>query len=167
VLGGLVALVITRSSSDTPRADTDAAAPVTTSTDQAARRQAEAELARAKRAARALRRRLQEARRRGSPPSTAVPASFTSCDQNISTRGTTCAIAENTFYQYFASGQNSSVSTWDAANGRLLPTGCTSDGVVVICTTSDGGTVRFSQGSVDRYTQSNAAAYRASGRAGP
>ncbi|MFZ0091309.1 MAG: hypothetical protein WAL63_17500 [Solirubrobacteraceae bacterium] len=96
------------------------------------------------------------------------------CDQNISADSdTSCAFAENTFYEYWltAGGDpvpgDQSVAVWSPATQQTYTQTCANDGDAIACSHGDGDEVRFSQASVIAYTQSEAAAYAASGNLGP
>jgi hypothetical protein len=88
---------------------------------------------------------------------------FTACDQNISAKAatTTCHFAENTFYEYWTSSESSDITVYSPATARDFATTCTPGEDWVVCTTADGGVVRFTQAAVDRYTASEAARYAA------
>ena len=47
-------------------------------------------------------------------------------------------------------------------SGSTMGTLCTPGEGIVVCTTDDGGTVKFSQASIDAYTPDEAAAYASS-----
>lgn len=94
---------------------------------------------------------------------------FTACDANISaeTGTTTCPFAENAFYEYFVSGEASSISVFSPATGMTYSAECSGDGTRVTCSTEDGGAVRFSQSAIDAYSDDQAADYAAGHRLGP
>lgn len=97
------------------------------------------------------------------------PSGFRSCDANIAARAgtTTCAFAENTFYEYWASQGASSLSVYSPATRSRYATQCSSSSSTVACTTPDRGEVRFSLAAVSRYSEAQAASYVASHDLGP
>jgi hypothetical protein len=103
-------------------------------------------------------------------PSGRRPASgFRSCDANIAARAgtTTCAFAENAFYEYWARQGASSLSVYSPATHSRYATHCSSSSNTVACTTPDRGEVRFSLAAVSRYSEAQAASYAASHDLGP
>ncbi len=96
-------------------------------------------------------------------------ASFTRCDANIAaqTGTTTCPFAENAFYEYFVSGESSSISVYSPATGVTYSAECSANGSQVTCDTEDGGAARFAQSAIDAYSQDQAASYASSHRVGP
>lgn len=94
---------------------------------------------------------------------------FRNCDPSISAKiGTTsCPFAENTFYEYYVGGYPASLRVYSPALGGSLNTTCTRGESMVVCTTDDGGVVKFSQAAADRYTQDDADAYSTSPNLGP
>jgi hypothetical protein len=98
-----------------------------------------------------------------------TPAStFVACDQNISARRntTSCPFAENTFYEYWASGEASVIRAYSPATERTYRLTCRRS-AIVHCTAGDGAEVRFSSSSVSAYTDSQARAYAAAADLGP
>jgi hypothetical protein len=86
--------------------------------------------------------------------------------------GNTCVVANNTFYEYFkaSSGdptQTESVSVWSPDDKQYYSLDCTPGEGVVDCTGPAGGDIRFTQGSITNYDDSQAAAYAAKGTLGP
>lgn len=106
----------------------------------------------------------------GTPPAggTAAP-SFTACDPNISveTGTTTCAFAQNVFYEYWTSGRSSDVSAYSPVTGQTYATQCSNSGGQIGCTTTSGAEVRFPQSAVDAYDQAQADRYAATHQTGP
>jgi hypothetical protein len=96
-------------------------------------------------------------------------STFIACDQNISAKAatTTCRFAENTFYEYWDSGESFDVSVYSPAAGHYFDTTCTPGEGWIVCTTEDGGVVRFTQAAVDRYTPDEAKRYAAAADLGP
>ncbi len=94
---------------------------------------------------------------------------FVHCDPNIEARAetTTCRFAENTFYEYWASDQAGAIQVYSPAAGATYDTACRTTGEYVVCTTDDGGAVRFSRASVDRYSQDQADRYVQKSDLGP
>lgn len=86
---------------------------------------------------------------------------WTACDANISARRptTSCGFASNVFYEYWVSGQESSITAYSPATGATYELSCSSDGSDVECSAEDGGAARFSQAAVDAYSQGQADAY--------
>lgn len=86
--------------------------------------------------------------------------------------GTSCAFANNAFYEYWqASGGNpsatSGVNVWSAQDQLYYPLNCDSGDGVVDCTAASGEDVRFAQTALSAYTDSQARTYAASGKLGP
>jgi hypothetical protein len=103
--------------------------------------------------------------KRSTLPSRQQTASgFRSCDANIDARAgtTTCAFAENTFYEYWAAQGASSLSVYSPATASTYLTQCSSSAGKVTCVTPDRGEVRFPVSAVSRYTEAQAAMYVAS-----
>jgi len=100
--------------------------------------------------------------------SNVAAARFVACDANISARRTTttCPFAENTFYEYWASGEASSISAYSPATQRTYRLEC-QHGTTVRCTAGDGAEVRFPVSAVWAYTDGQAQAYAASADLGP
>jgi hypothetical protein len=100
---------------------------------------------------------------------TRQPAAFVRCDANIQAKQstTTCAFANNVFYEYWSSGFRHVVRAYSRAAGRVFTTRCATRDAEVECKTGDGGVVRFSQAAVDRYSQSQADSYAAHHDLGP
>jgi hypothetical protein len=96
-------------------------------------------------------------------------ARFIACDSNIKAKATTttCGFAQNSFYEYWVSGQSPDIEVYSPAAAATFATTCTAGESQVVCTTTDGGTVRFSQAAVDRYSQSQADGYAATHELGP
>jgi hypothetical protein len=101
-------------------------------------------------------------RRTPAPASrTTHAAGYRACDSEILAKlvTTTCGFAENTFYEYWVSGQRSAIDVYSPATSVTYPTTCTAGEGQIVCTTEDDGEVRFSQAAVDRYSQTQADAY--------
>jgi len=103
------------------------------------------------------------------PPPSAGDAGYRQCDANIAARaGTTdCAFAQNAFYEYWSHHGASSFSVYSPSTGSSFATQCAGDGGEVTCTTDQNGGVRFSQSSIDSYSQSQADHYAATHSVGP
>jgi hypothetical protein len=86
------------------------------------------------------------------------------CDANIRAEAgtTTCPFAENVFYEYFTSGQQSTIGAYSPTTHRRYTLDCSTSQGDVVCEAGDGASVSFSQASVDAYTESQARAYAAS-----
>jgi hypothetical protein len=97
-----------------------------------------------------------------------LTSAFVACDPNISARrGTTsCPFAENTFYEYWASGEASGISAYSPATQRSYDLNC-HGGTMVRCTAGDGAEVRFPATAVAAYTDDEADRYAASADLGP
>lgn len=100
-------------------------------------------------------------------PATAAASSgpsLTSCDGNIRVDAatTTCAYAQNVFWEYWTHGRTSGIDAYSPSGGAFYPATCMPEGADVVCTTSDGGRVQFAVSAVDAYTQSAADAYASS-----
>jgi hypothetical protein len=110
-----------------------------------------------------------KSRLRRPSPTGAASAQFVNCDANIKVRvsTTTCSFAQNTFYEYWTSGGSGSIQVYSPAARRSFATTCTPGEGWVACTTTDGGVVRFTQASIDRYSDSQAASYASSHDTGP
>lgn len=89
---------------------------------------------------------------------------WTSCDGNIEVwrPRTSCAFAQNAFYEYWVAGQSSPVMVHSPVIGRALRTRCRSGVSRVTCSTSDGGRVRFPVVALEMYSDEQAADYAAS-----
>jgi len=103
---------------------------------------------------------------------TTTPAdghALTACDPQISVRAgvTTCAFAENVFYEYYTTGQAGPVEAYSPALGRMLHADCTAGATFVDCTAGDGGEVRFSLSAINNYSQRQADRYAATHRTRP
>lgn len=94
---------------------------------------------------------------------------FVYCDRNIQAKvgTTTCPFAENVFWTYWTSGESTSLDVWSPAAQTTFATTCDSDGVQVVCTTSDNAAAKFSQAALDRYSDAQASAYASSHDLGP
>ncbi len=104
----------------------------------------------------------------GSTQSPSSPqGAYTPCDSNIAVSGgADCGLAQNTFYEYWSHHGASTFSVYNpTAHSSSTVTCSTTDSIV--CSTDQGGGVRFSQGSVDSYTQSQATATPAPTTWGP
>ncbi|MFA4929848.1 MAG: hypothetical protein WC558_15135 [Patulibacter sp.] len=94
---------------------------------------------------------------------TAPSGRWASCDGNIEVwqPRTSCGFAQNAFYEYWVAGQTSPVMVHSPAVGRALRTRCRSGVSRVICTTGDGGRVRFPVVALEMYSDEQAADYAA------
>jgi hypothetical protein len=91
---------------------------------------------------------------------------LTACDSNIRVKAatTTCAFAENVFYEYWRWLEYREVSDVEAYSPKLktyLPVECKDTGPVT-CRTHAGALVRFPASAVEAYTVDDAATYAAS-----
>ena len=83
------------------------------------------------------------------------------------------SLANSVFYEYYRAGAsgNATVSAWSSDTQQYYSTVCSSDGTMVSCypqgTSNRYATVQFSQNAVDVHPPDQAAAYAASGHAGP
>lgn len=91
------------------------------------------------------------------------------CDTNIvANAGTSCALAENTFYEYYEASRNGNVQSFGVhspSTGRDYELGCQTAGGLVGCVgspTSTGIYVSFPAAAVVAYTPAQAHAYAAS-----
>jgi hypothetical protein len=93
---------------------------------------------------------------------------FVHCDANIQARvpTTSCGFAQNAFYEYWTSGQSASIDVYSPATDSVYLTQCTPGEGWIVCTTADDGAVKFPQGSIDSYSQSQADAYAAAHNTG-
>jgi hypothetical protein len=85
------------------------------------------------------------------------------CDPNIEALAetTTCPFAQNTFWTYWTSGRADSFDVWSPAARSDFATTCSSERGQVVCTTIDGGKVRFHEAAVDAYSREQADDYAA------
>jgi hypothetical protein len=113
----------------------------------------------------AAHKRVSKTRSAASKPTSSA---FVACDSNISARRqtTSCPFAENTFYEYWASGESGTIRAYSPATERSYRLTCRG-GTMVRCTAGDGAEVRFSSAAVSAYTDSQARAYAASADLGP
>ena len=93
---------------------------------------------------------------------------LSSCDANIRVKvsTTTCAFAQNVFYEYWASNATSDTTELEAyseAGTDWIALACDA-GAIVRCTANDGSDIRFPSAAIDRYTADNAATYASSHR---
>lgn len=104
----------------------------------------------------------------GSSSQSGGPGGYRHCDANISAKAgtTTCAFAQNVFYEYFTSGRSSTISAYSPTTNRTYPAQC-SGGAEITCTTDDGGGVQFPSASLDNYSQSQADRYAKTHQVGP
>jgi hypothetical protein len=96
---------------------------------------------------------------------------LTSCDSNIKVNGatTTCAFAENVFYEYwkaFDSGDGSAIAAYSPASGRTYELRC-AERTLISCRADDGSYVAFPAAAVDRYDADQAAKYACAADLGP
>jgi hypothetical protein len=100
---------------------------------------------------------------------TLEPAAFVHCDANIEVKQvtTTCAFANNVFYEYWSSAYKRVIRAYSPAADRVFTTRCLTRNADIECKTADGGVVRFSQAAVDRYSPSQADSYAARNDLGP
>lgn len=92
-----------------------------------------------------------------------TPDGYSQCDANIGVKsGATCPFAENVFYQYFAHHGANTMSVKSPTTHTFFGVTCSSSSGTIDCTTDRGGQIRFSQSSIDSYTQAQADSYAAS-----
>lgn len=86
---------------------------------------------------------------------------WTPCDPNVAVvqPQTSCGFAQNAFYEYWSSGEASTVRVYSPALGVSLTTRCTGGVTTVVCRTGDGGRARFRRTALDAYSSSQAEAY--------
>jgi hypothetical protein len=99
------------------------------------------------------------------PAPTPKPPSFIACDANIRVKAatTTCAFAQNVFYEYWYSWnylELSAFAAYSSAADDWFDMTCTDD-TTITCTASDGSEVRFPMSAVLAYTERNADNYSA------
>jgi hypothetical protein len=96
-------------------------------------------------------------------------AGYRACDAQIAAKiaTTTCGFAENTFHEYWVSGQSASLDVYSPTTAITYRTQCTPGDGQVVCTTADDGSVKFSQDALDRYSQSQADHYAKTHDLGP
>jgi hypothetical protein len=98
------------------------------------------------------------------PPQASAPQVFVACDPNITVRAatTTCAFAENVFYEYFQATfgyiSATTVRAWSPATRHFFSVKCVGRHAIV-CTAGDGGEVHFRAEAVDAYDDSQAERY--------
>lgn len=94
---------------------------------------------------------------------------FTACDPNIKvkTSTTSCAFAQNVFYQYYVSGFADDVRAYSPPRHKTFQVQCGVEFGHVRCATYVGGVVKFPKSAARAYTDTQAAAYAAGHYAGP
>ena len=99
----------------------------------------------------------------------AAPSGYVSCDANIEVKAatTTCAFAQNAFWQYWTSGESDAIQVYSPAASSTFAVSCSVRASHIGCSTTDGGEVRFSQAALDLYSQTQADAYAGSHDLGP
>jgi len=90
------------------------------------------------------------------------------CDPNIRVNAwtTTCAFAQNAFYEFWAAsaaGDASEIVAYSEASARWLKLKCKAERIVR-CTADDGSDIRLSELALDGYTTAQASAYASSHR---
>ncbi len=105
----------------------------------------------------------------GSRPLRPASAGYVHCDANISAKAdtTSCGFAANVFYEFWSSGEGTALHVYSPATQKTYEVHCTVREAKVACSTLDGSGVRFSQASVDAYSQSQADHYAATHDLGP
>ena len=88
---------------------------------------------------------------------------LSACDANIRVKATTttCAFAQNVFYEYWKatqSGQASSIDAYSSASGRTYTLTCARR-TSIVCRADDGSYVTFSGTAIDAYGTDQAAKY--------
>jgi spore coat protein U-like protein len=104
--------------------------------------------------------------RAGGPIARRPKTTLTSCDPNVRVKAatTTCAFAENVFYEYWRSleyGEVTDIIAFSSALGTYIPIDCEQSDPVT-CRTDAGALVRFPLSAVEAYTVESAARYAAS-----
>jgi hypothetical protein len=99
------------------------------------------------------------------------------CDANIATTsGLSCALAENTFYEFFKTtegqpsdpSQQATVQAWDPGAKQYDSENCAAGEGVVDCSAATGDSdIRFNQTAVAKYTDAQAGSYATGGQLGP
>jgi hypothetical protein len=99
----------------------------------------------------------------------ATSTGYVSRDTNIEAKPphTSCGFAENAFYEYWTSGESSSLRVYSPATASYYLTTCSDVSLRVVCRTSDGGRVRFTTSALESYSDSQAETYAASHDVGP
>ena len=105
----------------------------------------------------------------GSRPLPPASVGYVHCDANISAKAdtTSCGFAANVFYEFWSSGEATALHAYSPATHKTYEVHCTVRKAKVACSTLDGSAVRFSQASVDAYSQSQADHYAATHDLGP
>jgi hypothetical protein len=103
----------------------------------------------------------ESGRDRATPPR--PKTTLVACDANVRIKAatTTCAFAENVFYEYWRwleYGEVTDIQAFSPALGRFLAIDCDHSDAVR-CRTNAGALVRFPQTAVEAYTIENAAKY--------
>lgn len=106
------------------------------------------------------------------PAARATPpreAGMTACDQNISAGAVSCGLAMNTFWEYWNSGQRTSLTVWDPAADTYRAMTCIDfNDAYVGCGLNDGtDDVTFPTSAVNGYSQAAANRYADSHETGP
>jgi hypothetical protein len=97
----------------------------------------------------------------------AAASAFARCDGYVQVGpSTSCAFANNVFYEFFESQPERSFSAYSPTTGQVYEMGC-SGGSVVTCSGGQGAQVRFPMSAVDVYTERDATAYASSHDLGP
>jgi hypothetical protein len=96
---------------------------------------------------------------------------LTACDANIRVKAatTTCAFAQNVFYEYWQaarSGQASSIDAYSPASRQTYTLACARR-TSITCRADDGSYVTFPGTAIDAYSADQAAKYACSHRLGP
>jgi hypothetical protein len=96
---------------------------------------------------------------------------LTACDANIRVKAatTTCAFAQNVFYEYWKaaqSGKASSIDAYSPASQRMYTLACARRSSIT-CDADDGSYVTFPGTAIDAYRDDQAAKYACSGHLGP
>jgi hypothetical protein len=96
---------------------------------------------------------------------------LTACDANIKIKAatTTCAFAQNVFYEYWQAAQSddgSFIRAYSAASRRTYALQC-SERTVITCRANDGSYVAFPAGAVDAYDANQATRFACSHDLGP
>ena len=86
---------------------------------------------------------------------------WVACDPNIDglTPRTSCAFAQNAFYEYWAADERTTLRVYSPALGQSLSTRCTNIGFQILCRAGDGGRARFSTDALASYSARQAGTY--------
>jgi hypothetical protein len=99
----------------------------------------------------------------GADETSAPSQATTACDTNIRVGASaSCTFAQNVFYSYYESGQESPFEAYSPTTGDSYTVTCSSEDGTVSCSTPTGAYIEFSQASIDSYDERQAESYAAS-----